>query len=644
MAEEKDARLAEQTDAKEPTTALFDCADFIKTFENKDTLSCEFGAFPKNGKTLFRVWAPLASSVKVKLYREQNAKVIDLIKRVKGGVWGGVWEIIVEENLDGVFYNYLITNNGTEIETVDPYAKACDANGMRGMVVDLKRTDPVGWKNDKHLYVTRKDAADNPIVWEVHVGDFSSSPDSGMKYKGKYLAFTEKDTTVPGRPDLKTGVNYLKALGVTYVQLNPVYDFATVDEGDLGRADDTKDNFNWGYDPQHYNIPEGSYATDPNDGYNRINEFKRMVMALHDAGIGVVMDVVYNHTYTTGGQPFHDTVPGYYHRTDEEGAFTNGSGCGNETASERAMMRKYMIDSVLYWASEYHIDGFRFDLMGLHDAVTVEKIREALSALDNGNGKHLLMYGEPWSADGYFMPHSFARRIAASGESNCLIKHFDLSALSNRIAVFNDAARDGMRGSNELGSGWVQGNMPYAGGVAAMLGAKAKGLGVPSHNVVYASAHDNYTLWDQAIGVPVGRTTPLYYENAAGYALRRCMLTSAAYLMSPGIAFMLAGEEMGRTKYGNHNSYNSPYKVNMIIWSRQEEFKALVAHYKALIAARRKHPELFSYSAAAGNLDLGEFYADGLKVSGSRGSLELTLDASEGRSEVVIGGKKIVAF
>ena len=644
MAEEKDVRLAEQTGAKEPTTALFDCADFIKTFENKDTLSCEFGAFPKNGKTLFRVWAPLASSVKVKLYREQNAKVIDLIKRVKGGVWGGVWEIIVEENLDGVFYNYLITNNGTEIETVDPYAKACDSNGMRGMVVDLKRTDPVGWKNDKHLYVTRKDAADNPIVWEVHVGDFSSSPDSGMKYKGKYLAFTEKDTTVPGRPDLKTGVNYLKALGVTYVQLNPVYDFATVDEGDLGRADDTKDNFNWGYDPQHYNIPEGSYATDPNDGYNRINEFKRMVMALHDAGIGVVMDVVYNHTYTTGGQPFHDTVPGYYHRTDEEGAFTNGSGCGNETASERAMMRKYMIDSVLYWASEYHIDGFRFDLMGLHDAVTVEKIREALSALDNGNGKHLLMYGEPWSADGYFMPHSFARRIAASGESNCLIKHFDLSALSNRIAVFNDAARDGMRGSNELGSGWVQGNMPYAGGVAAMLGAKAKGLGVPSHNVVYASAHDNYTLWDQAIGVPVGRTTPLYYENAAGYALRRCMLTSAAYLMSPGIAFMLAGEEMGRTKYGNHNSYNSPYKVNMIIWSRQEEFKALVAHYKALIAARRKHPELFSYSAAAGNLDLGEFYADGLKVSGSRGSLELTLDASEGRSEVVIGGKKIVAF
>ena len=625
--------------------AFVDDVEFIKTFENADTLSCEYGAIVRGGKTRFCVWAPFATAVKVKLYHANGAVTEPLNRRVVRGAWGGVWELETDGELFGVYYNYIILNGETETETIDPYAKACDANGARGMIVDLKKTDPPDWEKDKHLYVTHPEAADTPIVWEVHVGDFSVSPDSGMKYKGKYLAFTEEDTCVPGRPDLKTGVNYLKDLGITYVQLNPVYDFATVDEGDLGRADGTKDNFNWGYDPQNYNIPEGSYSTDPNRGEVRINEFKRMVMALHKAGIGVVMDVVYNHTYTVSGQALGDTAPGYYHRTDERGEPTNGSGCGNETASERAMMRKYIIDSVLYWATEYHIDGFRFDLMGLHDKVTAEKIRAALDGLYNRNGKRLLMYGEPWSADGAFVPTSFVSRIKASGETdNTLIKICNLASLPARVALFNDAARDCMRGNNDPGVGWVQGNKSCAGTVAAMLSAEAKGLGLGSRNVVYTSAHDNYTLWDQSIGVEAGKETPLYYEHAVDYALRRCKLASAAYLMSPGIAFMLAGEEMGRTKYGNHNSYNSPYKLNMIIWSRQEGFSELVAHYKALIAARRGNARLFSYERSATYSHCGRFCADGLRVSGERDGLFLMLDAENGTGEVKISGETIVSF
>ncbi len=624
--------------------AFLDDADFIEIFENKDTLAQEYGAAVDNGRTRFCVWAPFATSIKVKLYDGVGFRTIALEKRIANGVWGGVWRVDVPGELHGVYYNFLVTNGGAEIETVDPYAKACDANGARGMIVDLRRTDPDGWDDDKHLYMTDRAAADTPIVWELHVADFSVSPDSGMKYKGKYLAFTERDTAVPGKPELKTGIEYLKDLGVTYVQLNPVFDFATVDEGDLGKADNTKDNFNWGYDPQNYNIPEGSYATDPDNGVTRIMEFKQMVMALHKAGIGVVMDVVYNHTYSTSGQALHDTVPGYYHRTDANGEFTNGSGCGNETASERGMMRKYMMDSIVYWASEYHIDGFRFDLMGLHDRITIEKIREKLDAVC---GREILMYGEPWSADGAYVPDSFIRRITASGEcDNELIKNCDLSKLPLGVAVFNDECRDGMRGNNDPGAGWVHGNTDKTGSVAAMLNAEAKGLGAASHNVVYASAHDNYTLWDQVIGVAAGKETPLFYESAMDYAVERCKLVSAAYLMSPGIAFMLAGEEMGRTKYGNHNSYNSPVKLNRITWSRQEEFKDLTDHYKALIKARRNNrAELFSYDGSRCEQTDGRFTANGLTVCGSRGALSLRLSAEDDETNYVeINGKTVVSF
>ena len=663
-------------------TALIDDVGFIKTYETADTQSLEYGAIYTKDETTFRVWAPFASSVKVRIFQKgtggEPMYEFELAKRETNGSWGGVWESSVDGDFHKKYYTYLITNNGAEVETIDPYAKACGANGMRGMVVDLSRTDPVGWDKDTHLYASANEQyrinADVPVVWELCVKDFSSSPDSGMVNKGKYLAFTETGTTVPGKSTLKTGVDYLKDLGVTYVHLNPVYDFATIDEGDMSVADDTKDNFNWGYDPQNYNIPEGSYSTDPSRGEVRINEFKQMVMALHNAGIGVIMDVVYNHTYSTSGQALHDTVPYYYHRTTETGAFSDDSGCGNGTASERTMMRKYMVDSLLYWATEYHIDGFRFDLMGIHDRVTLETIRNELDALDGGQGKKILLYGEPWSADGDYTAPSFTKRVSATSAqiggtgkytyngANKMSKHIWMSGsiaeLPDRIAIFNGNGRDGLRGDNNPGQGWVNGDVSKMSGVMKMMegGCGSSGSGTQmkagSQNVAYASAHDNYPLWDQMVGKEGGKETPLYYDYPMDHHINQCKLVSSAYLMSSGIVFMLAGEEIGRTKYGNHNSYNSPSKLNQINWARQEQFKTLHDHYRDLIRARVGSPQLFSYSKSTeasycyGSFAGHDAATGKLVFSRTQGgtTLRLTLDAASASGSVTIGGSTVVRF
>lgn len=648
--------------------ALLDSAEFIKKYETADAQNLEYGALYTSTSTTFRVWAPIATSVGLKLYNDgQNGdaySVLALKKRVQsGGAWSGVWELTVDGNLDGKYYTYVVSNYGAETETIDPYAKACGANGLRGMVVNLDGTNPAGWANDKHLYAKNPAAADVPIVWEASVGDFSSSSDSGMKYKGKYLAFTEQNTTVPGT-NLKTGISYLKDLGITYVHLNPVYDFATVDETELNKADNTKDNFNWGYDPQNYNIPEGSFSTDPANGAVRINEFKQMVMALHNAGIGVVMDVVYNHTYSTGGQALHDTVPFYYHRTESRGQFTNDSGCGNATASERSMVRKYIIESILYWANEYHIDGFRFDLMGIHDKVTLNAVRAELDKLDNGNGRKLLIYGEPWSADGTYVADSYKLRIESTAEAiagtgkytqnadNVMVKLLfsaasvgdenALNQLDPRIAVFNGSGRDGLRGEcrdRAPTSGWVNGAPGDLKRVRRMLeggiGGYAEGLytGTGSRNVAYAAAHDNYTLWDHIRGAKHGNQPALYYDHAETNDVKRCKLVASAYMMSTGISFMLAGEEMGRTKYGNENSYNSPSKLNRITWSRQSEFAELYAYYKSLIALRKQYaPQLFSYeksitpSFSSGSFDTTDYQTGRFVFTRTKNGATLTLD------------------
>ncbi len=718
------------TGASIAKTALIDNREFIQTFENAATQNTnDFGATWTKESTTFKLWAPFASSVSVKLYNSSaggDAASAPMQKFIpEGGAWGGIWSLTMSGDYKNKYYTYEVNNYGSIVEAMDPYAKACGVNGARAMIVDLDDTDPEGWENDKHLYAmgaiagtsfTGAQNADNPIVWEIHVKDFSSSPDSGMKYKGKFLAFTETGTTVPGLPGVKTGVDYLKELGITYVHLNPVYDFATVDEtasidaGTITTADNTKDSFNWGYDPLNYNIPEGSYATDAYDGRVRINEFKQMVMALHKAGIGVVMDVVYNHTYATSGQALNDTVPGYYHRTNEVGDFTNDSGCGNATASERTMMRKYMVDSILYWATEYHIDGFRFDLMGIHDKVTMEKIRTKLDALDGGNGKKILMYGEPWSADGTYVPASYTKRVNATktnisgvgeytsnanndfikhmysdgGSSTCYVPRKDangnvvkdsnnkdiydeitvqpLSSLKERIAVFGDSGRDGLRGNNDPGQGWGNGaaNGENTRKVMKMMeggcGSSGQGLTVKNGGqlVAYASAHDNYPLWDQIMGKQAGKETPLYYSNYIKDNAVKSELIAAAYLSSSAIPFMLAGEEMGRTKFGNHNSYNSPEKGNQIVWARQVEFKPMVDKYKALIKLRRDFGgKLFSYSAMS-NSSTGASYCygnftgsneDGGVIAFTRtkngATLTVSLDPNSGAGSVKIGTQTV---
>ena len=606
---------------------LIDTTGFISKFETTDVQNQEYGAIldTKKGNTTFRVWAPFATAVNVRLYKngdtaiEEEPEELEMKKRNSKN-WGGVWELTVKENLANRYYTYAITNYGAVTETIDPYAKAAGVNGDRGMVVDLAQTNPDGWENDKHLYTLNKTAADIPIVYELQVKDFSSSPTSGMQYKGKYLAFTEKGTTVPGDPTLKTGVDYLKDLGITYVHLNPIYDYSSVDER-TAQLTGSREDFNWGYDPQNYNVPDGSLSTNPYDGNVRINELKQMIMALHEAGIGVIMDVVYNHTYATAGQAFHDTVPHYYHRTNADGSFANGTGCGNETASERSMMRKFMVESVKYWAEEYHIDGFRFDLMGIHDRTTMKTIRSELDKLSD-NGSKVLMYGEPWGGYGYQSTASFSARmnstksaISGTGKytSNTGNKQFvfvyydnEFSTNGERLATFNDAGRDGLRGGNDLpgGLGWIGGDEYKRSAVQKMIeGGVGDGDGKTTLNatqhVAYACAHDNYTLWDQIVNKNAGTTKLTAYDNPDATMIRMNETVSSAVLMSSGISFMLAGEEFGRTKYGNHDSYNSSAKLNAIDWTRQKAFKNLVEHYKKVIKVRKAYPEYFSYFTAA---------------------------------------------
>ncbi|MDE7107273.1 MAG: hypothetical protein K2O39_03035 [Clostridiales bacterium] len=643
-------------------TGLIDTTDFINIFETPETQNLEYGAIYDKSKdeTTFRLWAPFATEVQLNVYLDGSTGVPQMKPKMKkrpGTPWGGVWEFSIPGEQFGKYYNYTVTNNGTETETIDLYAKACGANGTRAMIIDLDTTDPQGWEADAKWYekAENKTAVDTPVIWEVSVNDFSSSADSGMKYKGKYLAFTEQNTTVPGKPTLKTGVNYLKDLGITYVHLNPVYDFSSVDEADMSLADGS--SFNWGYDPQNYNIPEGSYSTDPANGAVRINEFKRMVKALHDAGIGVIMDVVYNHTYNTGGQAFHDTVPYYYHRTEIDGKFSDDSGCGNGTASERTMMRKFMVESLVYWATEYHIDGFRFDLMGIHDIVTLNMIRDELDNVGGtGKGKRILMYGEPW--DGYYgkTPESYTKRIAATknmnsskgkyvgNANNNLMKYVynggygsttSFDVLSPRIAVFNDSGREGLRGNvwaGAIGQGWANGapgnyqrvRKMIEGGVAGSdVGAEGLHVGIGSRNVAYSCAHDNYTLWDQIRGKKYGEETALYYDDPVADDIKRCKLVASAVLMSSGMSFLLAGEEMGRTKYGNENSYDSPVKLNQINWSRQEAFKELHDYYSNLIHLRRQYSaQLFSYAETAKSVAFS--YGSGFEGNGGTGAFTFT--------------------
>lgn len=578
-----------------------------KFYSNKDEIyntydKDDLGFTYTKDETTFKVWAPAASQVLLKLYstgsyQEDGATVLSINQMFKDESTG-VWSTTIQGDLHGVYYTYLIQNGNKSTETQDVYSKATGVNSARSMVVDLKRTNPKDWENDKHILVESQTQA---IVWEIHVRDFSSSNTSGVskQHRGTYLAFTENDTKVP-YTNQSTCLSYLKELGITHVQLNPVFDFGSVNEA-------TGVEYNWGYDPVNYNVPEGSYSTDPYHGEVRIKEFKQMVKALHDAGIGVIMDVVYNHMYSGGDSCFEKTVPDYYFRK-QGSRYLNSSGCGNVTASEKIMFRKYMVDSVKYWTQEYHIDGFRFDLMACHDIDTMNIIREELDKID----KRILMYGEPWTADN--------GDNGISGD-DCCSKN-NAYKLSSRIGMFNDDMRNGIKGgSDDDTKGYIQGSSHDTYKVlAGMQGASSETFGkwakCPTQCVTYASAHDNLTLWDKILKSNYCND----FDSTNPVLIDQNKISAAFVMMSLGIPFMLAGEEFARTKQGDHNSYRSPDSINSIDWSRAIKYKELVDYYKGLIAIRKK----FSFLAKTPRENVNRTYMtyNGKVIAGTMANVD----------------------
>ena len=405
------------------------------TFARETTYTGPLGPEYAPSGTRLHLWAPTAQSVAVNLYRKGDGSARMGTLPLERGAQG-VWSIYLPGDQHGRYYTFTVTVDGTARETGDPYARAAGVNGTRSMIVDLARTDPDAWARDVRPVIPPSQRA----VWEVSVRDFSQDAASGVRpaWRGKFMAFTQSGTTLHGDGVHPTCLNYLKRLGVKYVQLMPIFDFGSVDE-----ARPLLRQYNWGYDPTNYNVPEGSYSTDPTRGEVRIRECKAMIAALHAAGIGVVMDVVYNHMYRNEN-PLNDTVPCYFFRQNEDGSFSNGSGCGNEFASERVMARRYMIDSILYWAQEYHIDGFRFDLMGLYDVETINAVRAALDRLPGG--RDILMYGEPWQGGGSQL-HRYEANKA------------NLAMLDERVGIFCDDTRDAIKGGcfNAREPGYVQG-------------------------------------------------------------------------------------------------------------------------------------------------------------------------------------------
>lgn len=574
------------TGKKEPAEwkELFESEEFRREYFYEGS---DLGAGYRAEWTSFKVWAPTAKRVEVKLYRtgsdrEGGSAELGRVPMKRGRQ--GVWQAEAEGDLAGVYYTYLVTANGETRECADIYGRAAGVNGRRSMVVNPEETNPEGWETEHEALQTEADPK-SPVIYEVHIKDFSNDESSGVPavWRGKFKAFTCPETGLNGDLSKPTCVAYLKRLGVTHVHLLPMFDYGSVDEaGDGGQ-------FNWGYDPVNYNVPEGSYSTDPFHGEVRIRECKEMIAALHRAGIRVVMDVVYNHTYSLDSH-FQGTVPYYYYRLNEDGSLSNGSVCGNDTASERLMYRKFMIDSVCYWAQEYHLDGFRFDLMGLHDVETMNEIRRALDALPCG--ERILMYGEPWAGGPTAMEAGNIQAVKANA-----------GLLSERIAFFNDDTRDSIKGSVFLAEepGFVNGKKGLEDNIRSSVVAWCDGKGGyqphgPLQVLSYVSAHDNYTLWDKLM--LTGCEKPDFLERDEEI-LKQNRLAAGIYLTCLGIPFFQAGEEGARTKLGVGDSYNSPADLNQLDWNRIYEYNELVDFYAGLIALRQH---------------FGAYKADGMEV------------------------------
>lgn len=550
----------------------------------------DLGASYSKKATTFKVWSPNAASVRVNIFEHGSDNEGDagsiMSRAMSLDKTTGVWSVTINGDLLNKYYTYSVTHGKTTKETADVYAKACGVNGQRSMVVDLSTTNPDGWENDKHVLVQNQTDAS---IWEISVADFSSSESSGVSEanRGKYLAFTEEGTTVNGvQGASSTCVDYLKKLGVKYVQIMPFYDFGSVDE-----SKNIMDQYNWGYDPVNYNCPEGSYSTNPKKGEVRIKECKQMIQALHNAGIGVIMDVVYNHTYTSDSW-LQRTVPNYYYRMNNDGTFSNGSGCSNDTASEHLMFRKYMIDSVTYWASEYHIDGFRFDLMGLHDVTTMNSIRTALDNLyADGSGSQILMYGEAWDM------------ATNCDEGTVLASQKNLKQLSDRIGAFDDTIRDAIKGSTGGTDGaFVQEGSRRANlktGIAGQSDTTTGWANVPSQCVTYASCHDNLCLYDKLVGSVYGADGKYRKRYEDLVAMNK--LSAAIVITSQGIPFSLGGEEFCRSKDGDENSYASSRKENMLDWENVDLYSDVIEYYRGLYKIRDAFVAFSDSTAATAN-------------------------------------------
>lgn len=531
----------------------------------------DLGAVCTDGGTVFKLWSPSAEQIALNLYKEGSvvsAFAVHLMKRGEKGVW----EYRTEENLHGTYYDFTLLADGEKVVSADPYARACGVNGRRSMAVDLRKTDPEGWELDKAPEYDRE-----RIICELHVKEFSWDIPGGFPEacRGKYRAFLHTDTTLNGDGKHPTGIPYLKELGVTHIQLMPVYDYGSVDEAG------SDDQFNWGYDPINYNVPEGSYSSDPEHGEVRVRELKELVQSLHREGFRVIMDVVYNHTYSLDSW-FQRTAPWYFYRADKKGVPSNGSACGNDVASERAMCSKYILDSVLYWAEEYHMDGFRFDLMGLLDAGLMNRIRAELDAR-YGTGEKMV-FGEPWAAD---------KTAIEPGVSQALKKN--MKKLDRNVGMFSDDIRDAVKGSVfKLDEpGFVNGGEGFEDDILNSVQAwchKGRfGIKAPSQVITYVSSHDNQTLWDKlAETISDEKMLRKAYRLAAGI-----------YMTCQGNLFFLSGEEFGRTKNGIADSYRSPITVNRLDWEKAWEERSLVVYYQGLIALRKQLPGLCDKSDMA---------------------------------------------
>lgn len=547
---------------------LYDSADFASKYTYSGD---DLGNTYSKSSTKFRVWAPTAKSVSLVTYETADDLASSGTITAMTADVNGTWVAELSGDKNGLIYNYRVTVDATTNEAVDPYVRATTVNGVRGVVVDLSKTNPANWSKKKPAFSGKPTDA---IIYELHVRDLSMDASSGIPAanKGKYLAFTNLNTTFSGQ---KTGISAIKDLGVTHVELLPIFDYASVDE--------TSPTFNWGYDPMNYNVPEGSYSSDPKNPTARITELKSAIQAMHDQKLRVNMDVVYNHVYTASNFSQELIVPGYWFRTDELGNLTNGSGCGNDVASERPMVRKFIVDSVKYWASEYNLDGFRFDLMGLMDIETINQATAALKKID----PTIIVIGEGWDMG------TLAAELRANQKN--------ISKL-NGVAHFNDQIRDGLKGSvfTPADPGWATGKLAARPDIiAGIVGNTAYSADVatkwttqsPAQSVNYVESHDNLALADKI-------TASVKGVSPAGVAQLSHFASSVAFL-SQGVPFMQAGQEFLRSKNGDENSYKSSDEVNSLKWSTKARNATTTKYFQGLIALRKAHPAFRMSTAAA---------------------------------------------